>query len=96
MVKKKGKGFSAILEAFDMGDESASFDGKGKPLGCPFIPTLKDFFLRQTIKRNIEFYGVKIFSIEFKPFSLWKMRGIKNTLPPMRIVIAACPNENHN
>jgi hypothetical protein len=46
VVKKKGKGFSAILEAFDMGDESASFERKGKLLGCPSIPSLKDFFLR--------------------------------------------------
>jgi len=78
-----------------MGDESASLDGKGKPLGCPFIPTVKDFFLGQTIKGDIQLYRVKILGIKFEPFSLWKTGGIEDVVPPMGIIIAARSNENH-
>ena len=53
MVQKKGQGFPALLQPFDMGNESASFDGKREPLRCPFIPALKDFFLGQAIKGDI-------------------------------------------
>ena len=79
-----------------MGDEAASFDGKGKTFWCPFIPPLKDLLLWQAIEGDIELDGVKILSIEFEPLPLGKIRRIKDPVPPVGIVITACPDENHN
>jgi hypothetical protein len=53
MIDKKGERFSAILQAFDMGDEPTSLDGERESLGCPFIPALKDLLLRQAIKGDV-------------------------------------------
>jgi len=78
-----------------MGDESAPFDGKGKLLWCPFIPTLKGLFPGQAVEGDIQFHGVKIFSVEFEPLSLGKMGRIEDTIPPMGIVIPARSNKNH-
>jgi hypothetical protein len=78
-----------------MGDEAASFDGKGKTFWRPFIPPLKDLLLRQAIEGDIELNGVKALSIEFEPFSLGKIGGIEDPVPPVGIVITACPDENH-
>jgi len=96
MVEKKGKGFSAILQAFDVGDESAPFNGEDKLFRCPFIPAFKDLFLREAIKGHIQFYRAKIFGIKFKPLFLGEVRRIKDSIPPMGIVIAACSDEDHN
>src|SRR4030065_745434 len=79
-----------------MGDEAASFDGKGKTFWRPFIPPLKDLPLRQAIEGDIELDGVKILSIEFEPFPLGQVRWIEDPIPPVGIVITACPDENHN
>jgi hypothetical protein len=92
MVKKKGEGFPAILQPFDMGDEPASLDGKIEILGGPFIPTLKDLFLGQAIKRDIQLDRVEMFSIEFEPLSLGKIRRVENTIPPMGVIVAAGTN----
>jgi hypothetical protein len=95
MIKKKGKGFPAILQPFNMGDEPAAFDSKGEALGCAFMPSCKDLFFGQTVKRDIQFDGVEMFGIEFKPLSLGEIRGIKDPVPPMGIIIAAGTNEDH-
>ena len=34
--------------------------------------------------------------IEFEPLSLRKIGGIEDSIPPMRIIIAACSDKNHN
>jgi hypothetical protein len=65
-------------------------------IGCPFIPTFKDLFLREAIKGHIQFYRTKIFGIKFKPLFLREVRRIKDPIPPMGIVIAACSDVNHN
>jgi hypothetical protein len=96
MVKKKGKRLSTILQPSDVSNKSASFDGKKKMLRCSFIPAFKDLFSRETIKRYIQFYGVKKLGVVFEPFFLGKIRGIEDSVPPMGIVIAACSDENHN
>jgi hypothetical protein len=36
-----------------------------------------------------------MFGIEFKPLSLGEIRGIKDPVPPMGIIIAAGTNEDH-
>jgi hypothetical protein len=89
MVKKKGEGFPAILQPFDMGDESASLDGKREPFRCTFIPSSKNLFLGQAIKRDVQFDSVKMFSIEFEPLSLGEIGGIKYPIPPMGVIVAA-------
>ena len=95
MVRKKGKWFPAILQSFDMCDKSASLDGKGKSFRRPFIPASKDLFLGQAVKRDVLFDLVKMFSIEFEPFSLREIGGIKDLIPPMGIIVTAGTNENH-
>jgi hypothetical protein len=45
MVKKKGEGFPAVLQPFDVCDESTPFNGKVEILGSPFMPGRKDLFL---------------------------------------------------
>jgi hypothetical protein len=95
MVEKKGEGFSAILQSFDVGDEAASFNAKRKSFWCPFIPTSKDLFLGEAIKRDVQFDGLKIFCIKFKPLSLRKIRWIKDPIPPMGIIVTAGTDENH-
>jgi hypothetical protein len=75
-----------------MGDEPASLDGKIEILGGPFIPTLKDLFLGQAIKRDIQLDRVEMFSIEFEPLSLGKIRRVENTIPPMGVIVAAGTN----
>jgi hypothetical protein len=35
-------------------------------------------------------------SVEFKPFSLREIGRIEETIPPMRIIVTACTNENHH
>ena len=79
-----------------MGDEAASFDGKGKTFWRPFIPPLKDLFLRQAIEGDIELDGVKILSIEFEPLPLGEVRWIEDPIPPVWIIVTACPDEDHN
>ena len=96
MVEKKGEGFSTILQAFDVGDESAPFNGEDKLFRCPFIPALKNFFPGKPIKRDIQLHRVKIFGVKFKPLLLGEVRRIKDSIPPMGIVIAACSDEDHN
>jgi hypothetical protein len=78
-----------------VGDEPASFDGKDKLFRRSFIPAFKDFLLGKAIKRDIQLYRVKIFGVELKPLFLGKVRRVEGPIPPMGIVIAACPNENH-
>jgi len=95
MVKKKGKRFPTVLQPFDVCDEPASLDGKREFLGGPFIPTSKDLFLRQAIKRDIQLDGVEMLSIEFEPFSLGEIRGIKDPIPPMGVIVTAGTDENH-
>jgi hypothetical protein len=95
MVEKKGEGFSAILQSFDVGDEAASFNDKRESFWGPFIPPSKDLFLWEAVERYIEFDRVKIFRIKFKPLSLGKVRWIKDPIPPMGIIIAAGTDENH-
>jgi hypothetical protein len=95
MVKKKGEGFPTILQPFDVCDESAPFNGKIEILGGPFMPTLKDLFLRQAVKRDIQLDSVKMFSIKFEPLSLGEIGGIKDPIPPMGVIIAAGTDEDH-
>jgi len=78
-----------------MGDKSTSFDGKGKPFRCPFVPALKDLFTGQPVKGDIQLHRVKIFGVEFEPLFLRKVGGIENTIPPMGIIITARSDENH-
>ena len=59
------------------------------------MPACKNLFFRQTVERNIQLYGVEMFSIEFEPLSLGKVRGIKDPIPPMRVIIAAGTDEDH-
>src|SRR4030042_6120439 len=77
-----------------MGDEAASFDGKVKTFRRPFIPPLEDLLLRQAIESDIELDGVKVLSIEFEPFPLGKIGRIEDPVPPVRIVITACPDKD--
>jgi hypothetical protein len=37
-----------------------------------------------------------MFSIEFEPLSLGKVRGVENSIPPMGVIVAAGTNENHH
>jgi hypothetical protein len=75
-------------------DEPASFNGEEKSLGCPLIPAFKDLLLGKAVKGYIQLYCGKIFSVEFKPPLLGKVRGIEDSIPPMRIVIAAGSDED--
>ena len=36
-----------------------------------------------------------MFGIEFEPLSLREIGGIKDTIPPMGIIITACADEDH-
>jgi hypothetical protein len=92
MVQEKRKGISAVLQTLNMGDESASLNGKDKLFRCPLIPAFKNFFSGKTIKRYIQLYRVKIFSVKFKPLFLGKLRRIEDPIPPMGIIVATCTN----
>jgi hypothetical protein len=92
MVKKKGEGFPAVLQPFDVCDESTPFNGKVEILGSPFMPGRKDLFLGQAVKGDVQFDCVKMFSIEFEPLSLGKIRRVENTVPPMGVIVAASTN----
>jgi hypothetical protein len=96
MVEKKGKRLSAILQTSDVGNKSASLDSEEKMLRCPFIPAFKGLFLREAIKRDIQFNCVKKTGVVFEPFLLGKIRGVEDSIPPMGIIVTTCPNENHN
>jgi hypothetical protein len=48
--------------------------------------------LGEAIKGDVQFYRVKIFRVEFQPLFLGEVRRIKSPIPPMGIVITACPN----
>jgi hypothetical protein len=95
MGQKQRESLSAILQSLDMGNESASFDSEEKLFGRPFIPALEDLFLGKAIKGHIQFYRVKIFGVEFKPFFLRKVGRIEDAIPPVGVVITTCPDENH-
>jgi hypothetical protein len=36
-----------------------------------------------------------MFRVELEPLPLWKVGRIKDTIPPMRIVIATCSDKDH-
>ena len=95
MVEEKRKRFSAILQSLDVGDEPASLDSKDKLFRRSFIPALKHFFLGKAIERDIQLHGVKMLGVKLKPLFLGKFRRIKGPVPPMGIVIAARPDEDH-
>ena len=95
MVEKKGEGLPAILQPFDVCDKPASLDRKREPFRCAFIPTSKNLFLGQAIKRDVQFDGVKMFGIEFEPLSLGKIRWVEDTIPPMGVIVAAGTDEDH-
>jgi hypothetical protein len=92
MIHEQRKRFSAIFESLDVGDKPASLNGEDKLFRCSFIPALKDLSLGEAIKGDVQFYRVKIFRIELQPLFLGEVRRIKSPIPPMGIVIAACPN----
>jgi len=96
MVEKKSERFSAVLQALDVGDESTSLDGEEKSLRCPFVPALKNLFLRKAIEGNVQLHRIKMLSIEFEPLSLGKIRGEEDTIPPMGIIVATCSNKDHS
>jgi hypothetical protein len=75
-----------------VGDEPASLDSKDKLFRCPFIPAFKNFFSWKAIKGDIQFYRVKIFGVKLEPLFLGKVRGIKDSIPPMRIIVATGTN----
>jgi hypothetical protein len=95
MVEEEGQRFPAVLEAFEMGDETASLHRKGEVLWGPFIPGLEDLFPGKTIKGNIELHRPEMGGIELEPFSLGKVRRIENPIPPVGIVVAACADVKH-
>jgi len=78
-----------------MSDEPAPFDGKREFLRSPFIPSFEDLFLGKAIEGDIQFDGVKIFGIEFEPFSLREIGGIEDPVPPMGVIVAACTDQDH-
>jgi hypothetical protein len=78
-----------------VGNESAPLDRKEETLRRPFVPALKDLLFREAIKGDIQLYRVKIFSVVFEPFFLGEVRGIKDPVPPMGIVITTCSDVNH-
>jgi UDP-glucose 6-dehydrogenase len=57
---------------------------------------LKGLFLGETVKGYIQLYRIKKSGVEFEPLFLRKVRGIEDPIPPMRIVITARPDVNHN
>jgi hypothetical protein len=72
-----------------MGDEPASFHGKDKLFQRSFIPALKNFFLGQAIKRDIQLHRIQVLGIELEPSSLGKVTGVEDPVPPVRIVVTA-------
>jgi hypothetical protein len=78
-----------------MGDEPASFDGKDELLRRSFIPALKNVLLGKAIKRDIQLDRVKIFGVEFKPLCLGEAGRIEGPIPPVGVIIAARPDEDH-
>jgi hypothetical protein len=95
MIHEKRKGFPAILESLDVGDKPASLNGEDKLFRCSFIPALKDLFLGEAIKGDVQLYRVKIFCVELQPLFLGEVRRIKSSIPPMGIVITTCTNVDH-
>jgi hypothetical protein len=79
-----------------VGNITAPFDRKEEPLWSPLIPSFEGLFFGETIKGDIEFHGLKILGVKFKPFPLRKIRGIENAIPPMGVIITTCPNKNHD
>jgi hypothetical protein len=96
LVYKEGKGASAILQPFHVGDQSAPFDSEKEMFWCPLIPAFENLFLGEAIKGYIQFHRIKKIRIVFKPLFLGKFRGIEDSIPPMGIAITACSDEDHN
>jgi len=68
---------------------TASLDRKKEAVGCPMIPSFKGFLLGKAIKGDIQLYRVQVLGIELEPLSLRKGTGIKDPVPPVRIVVTA-------
>jgi hypothetical protein len=77
-----------------VGDEPVPLDGEEKPLRCPLIPAFKYLLFGEAIEGYIQLYRGKVIGVEFKPLFLGKVGRIEGPIPPMRIVIAACSDEN--
>ena len=71
MIQEKRERLPAILQAFDMSNETASFYPEEKVSGRPFMPALKGLFGREAVERDIQFDRVEMFRVEFEPLSLW-------------------------
>jgi hypothetical protein len=78
-----------------VGDEATPLNGKDKLLRCPLVPAFEYLFFKEAVKGYVQLHRGKVIRVEFKPFFLGKVRGIERPVPPMRIVVAARPDENH-
>ncbi len=79
-----------VSKPFDVGNVSASLNGKDEPLWCPVVPALKHLFLHQPVKGDIELYRVKVTAIVFEPPTLRDTLGVKDPFTPVRVIITAC------
>ena len=94
MVHEAGERFSAVLQSLDMGDESTSLDREGEIIGGAPVPAFENLFIRQTIEGDIQLHRIEMPGVVFKPLPLGETGGVKDILPPMRVVIAARSNED--
>ena len=53
------------------------------------VPSFKGFFLGQAIKGDIQLHGIQVLGIELEPSSLRKVTGVKDPVPPVRIIVTA-------
>ena len=92
MVHQKSQRLSAFFESLDMRNEPAPLHGKEESFRCPFMPTFEYLPLGQAIKGDIQFDRLKMFGVEFKPFSRRKIGWVEDAVPPVRIVITTRAN----
>jgi hypothetical protein len=70
-----------------MSNVTASLDRKEEAVRCPMVPSFKGFFLGQAIEGDIQLHGVQVLGVELEPPSLRKVRGIEDSVPPVRIIV---------
>ncbi len=85
--------FLTVSKSFDVGDVSASLDGKKKLFGCPPVPPVEYLSFDQSVKRDIELYRVKLATVEFEPSTLGNILRIEDVPMPVWVSVTACPYE---
>jgi hypothetical protein len=67
MIEEGLKGFPAVLESFDMGNEATPLDRKEEVSRSPLIPPLEGLSIGKSIEGDVQFDGIKELAVKLKP-----------------------------